>query len=47
MPNWAGTLIEPHEGGRAAQGDADECGEGPVQDGTIKVLQLPYIFEFT
>ncbi|MBJ39149.1 MAG: hypothetical protein CMD83_11900 [Gammaproteobacteria bacterium] len=47
MPNWAGTLIEPHEGGRAAQGDADECGEGPVQDGTIKVLQPPYIFEFT
>ncbi len=48
MPNWAGTIIEPHEGGRVAQGNADECrDDATTQDGTIKVFQPPYIFEFT
>ena len=49
MPNWAGTIIDPREGGRVAQRDADDCVEGDasMQDGTIRVFQPPYIFEFT
>lgn len=48
MPNWAGTIIDAREGGRVAQQDADECtGDASIQDGTIKVFQPPYVFEFT